>query len=113
MIILLLLIWVHEEFCIRIIIRFEVVGDQELNMKIKLDPEHDLELDPEPELELDPELDLGLELDPEFDLQLNLELDLCLESELEDGLVCRVNERKKIILEDRKETDRQTEEDRY
>ena len=31
MIILLLLIWVHEEFCIRIIIRFEVVGDQELN----------------------------------------------------------------------------------
>ena len=72
-----------------------------------------IKLDPEPELELDPELDLGLELDPEFDLQLNLELDLCLESELEDGLVCRVNERKKIILEDRKETDRQTEEDRY
>ena len=48
MIILLLLIWVHEEFCIRIIIRFEVVVGQELNMKIK----SDLELEADPKLDL-------------------------------------------------------------
>ena len=58
MIILLLLIWVHEEICIvlycrfwvciRIIIRFEVVVGQELNMKIK----SDLELEADPKLDL-------------------------------------------------------------